>query len=287
MEDDSLFTVPFGPASATEPAAADTITATTAAIDGWPFAAVCIEEEAPSDVISRMLTSYSASYSEGILGEPRQMLPGYDSGVMAMLIGLFLIIAFFTRNHSIFIKTFFKDLLTVRRHSNVFDDHTVNESLLTGGLIATMCLAEGILIAGAWRVSGPDCPDIFISTGLCTLLAAVFYAVQLTGYNLVGYVFSSRSGRSQWVRGFNASQSFLGLSLLLPALALLFNPGLSDVVLWIGSLLYIIGRMIFIFKGFRIFYTNIFSLIYFISYLCTLEIAPIVFLYRNRNFVEI
>lgn len=84
----------------------------------------------------------------------------------------------------------------------------------------------------------------------------------------------------------DASQTLLALALLLPALALLFNPGLTVIMLWISGSFYVIGRMIFIFKGFRIFYTNIFSLIYFISYLCTLEIAPIVFLYRNSNYIE-
>lgn len=283
-EDDSIFIVPFGPAAVAESPAPDSVVSHPAAVAGWPFADVCLEEEAPSDGVSRALTSATASYSTGLPGEARQMLPGYDSGVMAMVIGLFFIIAIFTRNHSTLIKTFFKDLLTLRRHSNVFDDHTVNESLLTGGLIATMCLAEGILMAGAWRIFSDNCPGIFLSTALATLLAGALYTVQLTGYSMVGYVFTTPSGRSQWIRGFNASQSLLALALLLPALAVLFNPGIATVMLWTGGILYVISRIIFIFKGFRIFYTNIFSLVYFISYLCTLEIAPIMFLYRNRNF---
>lgn len=286
MEDNSVFIVPFGPASIAESSAPDSIASGTAAVEGWPFAEICIESEAPSDLISLSLIHRAASCAEGIPGEPRQMLPGYDSGVMALVIGIFCIISFFTRNHSTFIKTFLKDLLTVREHSNIFDDHTVNESLVTGGLLVTLFLAEGILIAGAWRLISDTYPGIFISTAICTLLAAGIYGLQLIAYSITGYVFSTPSGQSQWLRGFNASQTLLALALLLPALALLFNPGLTVVMLWISGSFYVIGRMIFIFKGFRIFYTNIFSLIYFISYLCTLEIAPIVFLYRNSNYIE-
>lgn len=287
MEDDSVFIVPFGPASIAESPTPDSIASkATAAVEGWPFAQVCIESEAPSDKISLRMTSSATSYAEGLPGEPRQMLPGYDSGVMAMVIAIFCAIAFFTRNHSIFIKTFFKDLLTVREHSNIFDDHTVNESLVTAGLLVTLFLAEGILIAGAWRMFSDNYPGIFISTAICTLFAAGIYGLQLIAYSITGYVFSTPSGRSQWLRGLNASQALLALALLLPALALLFNPGLTTIMLWIGATLYVIGRIIFIFKGFRIFYTNIFSLVYFISYLCTLEIAPIVFLYRNSNYIE-
>ncbi|MDE6655263.1 MAG: DUF4271 domain-containing protein [Muribaculaceae bacterium] len=35
----------------------------------------------------------------------------------------------------------------------------------------------------------------------------------------------------------------------------------------------------FIIKGFRIFYHKIWSLLYFILYLCTLEIVPLIILY--------
>ena len=42
-----------------------------------------------------------------------------------------------------------------------------------------------------------------------------------------------------------------------------------------GIVLYIIARVIFICKGFIVFYDNFYSLLYFILYLCTLEIAPI------------
>ena len=141
MEDDSVFIVPFGPASIAESSAPDSIASGTAAVEGWPFAEICIESEVPSDLISLSLRHRAASCAEGIPGEPRQMLPGYDSGVMALVIGIFCIISFFTRNHSTFIKTFLKDLLTVREHSNIFDDHTVNESLVTGGLLVTLFLA--------------------------------------------------------------------------------------------------------------------------------------------------
>ncbi len=94
MEDDSVFIVPFGPASIAESSAPDSIASGTAAVEGWPFAEICIESEVPSDLISLSLRHRAASCAEGIPGEPRQMLPGYDSGVMALVIGIFCIISF-------------------------------------------------------------------------------------------------------------------------------------------------------------------------------------------------
>lgn len=82
------------------------------------------------------------------------------------------------------------------------------------------------------------------------------------------------------MRGFFASQALLGLMLTVPALSLIFYPGAAAIVVWVGVALYVIARLLFFSKGFRFFYTNLFSLLYFILYLCTVEIAPILFMWR-------
>ena len=50
-----------------------------------------------------------------------------------------------------------------------------------------------------------------------------------------------------------------------------------------GSVLYLVVRLIFICKGFRLFYDNLLSSVYFILYLCTLEIAPLILLYKGHT----
>ncbi|MDE6061420.1 MAG: DUF4271 domain-containing protein, partial [Duncaniella sp.] len=55
-------------------------------------------------------------------------------------------------------------------------------------------------------------------------------------------------------------------------------------VVTIAIICYVLVRLIFIFKGFRLFYDNFGSLLYFILYLCTLEIVPPVLLWRCIGF---
>ncbi|MDE6240375.1 MAG: DUF4271 domain-containing protein, partial [Muribaculaceae bacterium] len=43
---------------------------------------------------------------------------------------------------------------------------------------------------------------------------------------------------------------------------------------------YLLFRLVFISNGFSIFYRNIFSLVYFILYLCTLEIIPLIYVFK-------
>lgn len=107
------------------------------------------------------------------------------------------------------------------------------------------------------------------------LLAAGYYLFQLCAYAIVGYVFDPDPVRArQWVDGFCASQGLAGTALALPTLGLVFYPDAATAMLIIAASIYIAARLIFIGKGFRIFYTGFPSLVYFILYLCTLEIVP-------------
>lgn len=246
---------------------------------------VCREEESP--YITRNVKSLSTGrvpYTEGITPEPRMMLPGYDTGVMCLIIGIFLIISANFRHYSTFLKNFAQDLWKVRGRQNVFNDHTVSETRVQASLTMLLCLCEGILVYSAIS-RAVSVGHIFAIIGLTTVLAAVYYLWQIVAYRIVGYVFATEESTTQWVKGFKASQSLLGIALVLPALIVLFNPGTAGAMIFISLALYVTARIIFIFKGFRIFYDNYFSLVYFILYLCTLEIVPPVFICKAALFI--
>lgn len=240
--------------------------------------AVCHEEEAPhTGAEGAGAHTGVVEYVRGIEPADRPKLPGYDDGVTAMLIGSFVLLAVSVSRHTTYLKTFASALLSGRRRNNTFDEHTVDESRITGALLVMCCVCEGILLYFATGASFAPFPGIAIGTAV----AVGLMCVQTAAYFLTGYAFSTHAGdTSQWLRGFFASQSLLGLFLTLPALLLLFYPGATAVAVGAGIALYIVARLMFICKGFRFFYTNIFSLVYFILYLCTLEIAPLAFLWR-------
>ncbi len=257
----------------------DTLTATTAASDiKNPFEAVTCRMDQAADAATAYgrkvsFTTGRAPYTWGIAGEPRPMLPGYDTGVMCLLIGAFLILAANFRHYSTFVKTFAQDLWKLRNRDNVFDDHTMSETRVNFSFTLLLCLSEGIILYSVIQHYVGRLP-IFGTVVFTTLLAALFYIIQSVCYRAVGYVFTTSEYSVQWVKGFRASQLLLGIALLVPALLVLFNPGLTMIMAALAVTLYIMARIIFIIKGFRIFYNNSFSLVYFILYLCTLEILP-------------
>ncbi len=224
-------------------------------------------------------------FIDGLEGEERAVLPGYDTGVMGLLIGIFMLLAFSASHYSTFVKTFRQNLFSVRRRANVFDEHTMSETGIMISLVVLACVCEGIMIYFGANGSGTATPGSpFLSIILYAGLAFLMLFGQWVSYLTVGYAFTDYSNTSQWLKGFFASQALLGVSLTVPALWLLFNPGASFIMIPIAIGLYLSARVVFIYKGFRIFYTNFFSLVYFILYLCTLEIVPLAVLMRSVHY---
>ncbi|MDE5905207.1 DUF4271 domain-containing protein [Duncaniella sp.] len=246
-----------------------------------PFAPqLCRRWEAPVSETAGM-TVGTVPYTLGMRPASRTLLPGYDSGVLCLLIAVFLLLAFNLRHCSTYIKNFSYDLWSVRRTDSTFTVRTFSETGIQISIVLLTCLCEGIIINAALTSRGLSTPlATFPEIAAFFVAAGAYYLWQLCAYRVVGYVFTDRLSARQWIKGFNASQALLGLLLTIPALIVLFNPGGAAAVASIGIVCYLIARLIFIFKGFRLFYDNFGSLLYFILYLCTLEIVPVVLIFR-------
>lgn len=169
-------------------------------------------------------------------------------------------------------KNFGQDVWSVRRRrGNAFDDRTTNENRTLGLLMLMASGGEGIFMADAFGIE----PSNVGGVGMMAAIALGYNVFQLLCYILVGYVFTDQTGKRQWLRGYVSSQSMLGLLLLPAGLVALVHPGVSEWMMWGALVLFVAARLVFIAKGVKIFYQNLPSLVYFILYLCALEIIPL------------
>lgn len=227
-------------------------------------------------------------YTQGLEPIERAGLPGYDSGVLCLLIGMFLLLASNFRHYSTFFKSFLTDLLSVRRREKTFGVRTFSETGVQASIVLIACFSQGIIINSAFTerpAVGPVSGE-FLVIGALTLVALAYYLWQLAVYGMVGAVFADKVSARMWMKGFNASQSLLSMLIVVPAVVVLFNPSASHIVIILGLISYFLARLAFICKGFRLFYDNFGSLLYFILYLCSLEIVPLVLLYRAVLFLH-
>lgn len=242
---------------------------------------VCHESDAPTSAAEQLtMTLGKVPYTFGLSPHERNHLPGYDSGVLCLVLGIFLLLAYNSRHYSTFLKHFASDLFSVRRRDDTFSVRTFSETGMQASIVLLASIGEGIIINAALIMSGVTIISSFFQILIFSVIALMYYIWELAAYRTVGFVFTDKFTSKQWIKGFNASQALLGIAIILPALFVLFNPDASHIVVPIAVFVYLITRLIFIFKGFRLFYDNFGSLLYFILYLCTLEIVPIVVIYR-------
>ena len=223
-----------------------------------------------------------ADFMHGLRPEPRAVLPGYDSSVMSLLVVVFLLMAVNFGSFGTFIKTYTPDLFKERRRDSFYDTHTISETRVLLSLLLIATVSEGILVFSMLNFKGMIPPGAMFATMTVAIAWAIgYYIAQVVAYNYIGFLFATPDQTRQWVKGFNASQSLLGIAIAVPALIALFNPGAAPLLATIGLFLYLTARIIFICKGFRLFYNKIGSLLYFILYLCAIEIMPLYLAYQN------
>ncbi len=210
--------------------------------------------------------------------EPRVLHPARQPAVLGVLATLFvaclLAYSYFGRAMAESVH----DLWSLRRRENAFDDTASGRRRVQWVLALQYAAYVGLLLyAIADPVPAADTPGSMRHILALMAVAGGYYIFQLGVYNVLAYTFAPdfTAGR-RWVDGFQASQGITGLVLAVPVLAMVFYPDALLGCLAAAVAVYFLGRLIFIIKGFRIFYTGYTSLVYFILYLCTLEIVPVI-----------
>jgi len=223
-----------------------------------------------------------ADWHDGIAGTTRPVNVGDNSGVLALLTAMFLAMMLSYRKCRRLFHELWQEMLGMRSRENAFDESTGNERWAIALMAVQWCVCVGLLLYSAVSSIGPDhgiCAppspeNAFVDTGMLMALAGAYFLAQIAAYWLLGYTFATPAGRRLLMQGFTSSQCLLGFALIIPALVGIFYPPTATAMAITGAVLYILARIVFISKGFRIFYQNFGSLLYFILYLCTLEIVP-------------
>ena len=210
-----------------------------------------------------------------------------ESWVLAGLFLLFFIIALRFKNSKKYAVGLFNNLIETRTRQNVFDE-TVRETSLLVMLNIMWCVCVGII--------GYSCLSNLFGdkiTGVPSYLGMLWGMVFAAGYTMlmalcylgVGTVFSDKAHARLWLKGFTASQAITTPLLFFTALWAMCLPQYEMSVGISALIIFILSKIVFIWKGFRIFFNQISSWVLFLCYLCSLEIVPLVLMFRLTKFL--
>lgn len=201
-----------------------------------------------------------------------------DSGIILLTTLSFLLVAFSFRRGFKYFYTLVRAPFSVKTQKNAFEDKTMNECVILISLILNTCISCGIVLYHALDYG--NIIPMWQERAIVPVLICIGGAVALTigqniGYRVLGYVFSTKELTRIWVEANNACIALLGLAMI-PVSLLLNIHGVNYMLLIsIAAALFIISRILFSSKGFRIFFDNLHSQFLFILYLCAVEIVPV------------
>lgn len=228
------------------------------------------------------IPAHPAPYLSGHEPAARPYNAASDSLIPGAFAVLLILLLFNLRHIRRLLTSGMHELLSVRRRENVFDDRTANESRAWLVLTLLLFLSAGTLMYFGITMKLPQPPPSTVASNILKLsvLCGCYYIFQFCAYSTVGYAFApDRTSCAQWIKGFSASFSYLSILIIVPALTALFYPEAVKICVTIAVALFCVAKLVFVIKGFRIFYYNFLSLIYLILYLCSLEIIPLFILY--------
>lgn len=198
---------------------------------------------------------------------------------------LFCIVALYVRNSGRYFKALFSDLTDTRERHNVFDD-TVKETSFLILLNILWAASAGVLLwqtltllpqLPEYSFSIPDRPAPGIA--ICAGVSLAYVTAMMLAYWVIGNVFTDRRRTAMWLRGAGAANGIQAFVLFPTALLALTQPQWTSILLIIAAAAFLLGKIVFIFKGFRIFFNQISSWLLFLYYLCSLEIIPLILTY--------
>ena len=229
----------------------------------------------------QMFTAVATDFTRGEQPVMRSLSPAGDSPLIAILLLLAALVMFNANHARRLFRNLGQDMWGLRQRQNAFDEHTANETQTFILLIFLLCVGQALLLY-SWFV-GNMAVTSFHTINLCLLsllaLTAGFYLFKLLAILVIGHIFTDSPSAALWTRGFNTTSAFLGVLTIFPALIVIFYPAFAFPMIILALATFIFAEVSFIIKGFKIFYGNYADLLYFILYLCSLEIIPIVIVY--------
>ena len=153
-------------------------------------------------------------------------------------------------------------------------------------IVQTVLLLSMVLFIYLWKAHIHEFPpeNQYLIFGAIALVFLLFWGTKYLLYKFIG-IFLIPSGLDEWIERYFRIIQLMGIVLFLPAMFFIYINQYVDIAVFILILLFLISRIIIWRSLLSIFVKYKIGFLYFIVYLCGLEIIPYFFLYGSIVFL--
>ncbi len=211
--------------------------------------------------------------------------PFQDSKIFLLVIVLFSValLGYVRLKSSRFLKTIFKGLWSHHEARRLFSTVNVRNSLHSVMLDVLFVFNVGVLVyevVSLFTNNNSLLMSFFIFMG-SLVGVTIYFLIKILLFRSIGFIFSTKEKTTEYLFFVGVVNKTYGI-FLTPILVILpFTTSTSTyVTLGIAVSMYALLYIIQLLRGFKIILGKVITLFYFILYLCTLEILPVIIAYR-------
>ena len=215
----------------------------------------------------------------GFTGIPHPSLPQTEPWVFIAVILLFFLFVYSLSQSIGFISDTMKTFFQVKERSSIFSKATVNDSRFKFFLIV---FSIGSLSFYAYLLlHNPSSSFSIKEFGLFLLATSLFFGIKSLIFDLIGYVFLNNTTIILAKGAYFNVVSFWGVCLFpILILQIYISENFIGITQIISLIVSICACFLIIIKLFQIFFQKILASFYILLYLCTLEILPLIILFK-------
>jgi hypothetical protein len=217
--------------------------------------------------------------TRGFIGTPHPSVPATESWVFIAILALFFLLVYAVSGSGSLIPETAKNFFQVKERSSIFSKATVNDFKIRLFIIFFSIGVISLFVF--YQLHNPESPFRFLQFCIVLAITFLFFGLKVLIFDLLGYVFFDTSSLKMGKEAYFNIVSFLGVTLFPLLIIQIYIPyNLNNIIEITCLIVCILGFILIIFKLFQIFFHKIVASFYILLYLCTLEILPLIVIYK-------
>ncbi len=262
-------------------------------VEYWKYALTHVEKSPFVQELDSVTHTRSDSVlslqPKGIAGDPVPYQFRTDSVVTSLIMLSFFCMVWVISRSRRYLQLQLKQFFRQRQRENLFVERTQTEMRGQVFLIFQTCFLLGVLFFDYTQERQEQVFNLvspYWLLGTSVAICCLYYLLKISLYSFVNNVFFTARQRAQWSQAYLLCVLGLGV-MLLPVTLLVVYFDLSFQNMFVCVLILLLfDKLLLIYKSFSIFFGYTFGWVHLILYFCTLEIVPLLMLFRAIAYVN-
>lgn len=229
-------------------------------------------------MIGRLLTG-----AAGLEGTPILYSPRLDDGVALLFLCSFLLSAYVLARSRKFLALLGKDFVFHRERNSIFATSTGTDMRYLLLLVLQTCVMTALYLFNYFIDVKPELGQwvpSFVLLGSYIIFFLLYVILKWFIYSFLGWIFLDSGRTTIWIGAYFTLLYYLGFSLFLFNLFLVYFDLQPGTTIAIGLFLLFLTKVLMFYKGLKLFCSNLYGCFLLFLYFCALEIMPCFALYR-------